>query len=83
MSSKNRLPSAKPVIKNHLLRTANVNFERLLDDPRSPINQQWNFGYVMQMLFFAILSGCKTLREVETFTEAYDEQGVRIKSWSD
>ena len=74
MSSKNRLPSAKPVIKNHLLRTVNVRFEQLLQDPRSPINQEWNFGYVMQMLFFGILSGCKTLREVETFSEAYDER---------
>jgi len=74
MSSKNRIPSAKPVIKNHLLRTIPHKFDRILEDPRSTVNQEWNFGYVIKMLLFGILSGCKTLRDIETFTEGYDER---------
>jgi len=74
MSSNRRLPSTKPAIKNHLLRTLNVKLGQILEDPRSAVNRQWDFGYVMQMLFFGILSGCKTLREVETFSEGYDER---------
>lgn len=69
-----RLPSIKPVIKNHLLRTVNLKLCSALKDPRSPVNRQWTFNYLLQMLLLGMLSGCKTLREIETFSEGYDER---------
>ena len=70
-----RLPSAIPVIKNHLERTLKIKWDKILKDPSVRKKKcTWNFGYLMQMLCYSILSGCKNLREMETFTERYHER---------
>lgn len=38
-------------------------------DPRKATNRYWNFDYMMEVVFGGMLSGCKTLRAVETFSE--------------
>jgi hypothetical protein len=67
-----RLPSAMPIIKNHLMRTLKIKWNQILDDPRR--KSKWNFGYLMQILFYGLLSGCENLRAVETFSEMYNER---------
>ena len=70
-----RLGSSLPTIKKHLLRTIKIKWDKILKNPAKNIkNCHWNFGYLMQMFFYGFLSGCKNLRELETFTEIYDNK---------
>lgn len=70
-----RLPSTMPVIKRHLERTLKIKWDKILKDPAVRKKKcTWNFGYLMQMLYYSILSGAKNLREMETFTELYGER---------
>ncbi len=72
---RNRLPSAFKVVKQHLKRLgAWQAWFTQLDDPRSPVNRVWSFDYLLEVLYSGMLSGCKTLREVETFSDIYAER---------
>lgn len=62
------------VVKNHMKRTVNIVWNKVLEDPRSEINRTLDFGYAMKSLFFGILSGMKNLREIETFSEVSGER---------
>ena len=70
----NRLPSSFKVVKQHLKRLVSQAWFKQIDDPRSSVNRVWRFEYILEVLFGAMLSGCKTLREVETFSDIYDER---------
>jgi hypothetical protein len=69
-----KLPNARPVVKRHLERTALIEWEKILEDPRSQINKEWSFRYLMDILWFGMLTGSKNLREVEDFSEGYKER---------
>lgn len=73
MSNK-KLPSAVPVVKNHLKRTADFIWSKILYDPRSYINQEWNFEYLMRIIWIGMLSGKLNLRMLEDFSEGYAER---------
>lgn len=62
------------VVKNHMTRTVNIVWDKLLTDPRSKINRKLDFGYAMKTLFLGLLSGMKNLREIETLSEVYGER---------
>ncbi len=74
MKNRRRLPDAKPVVKKHLERTAKFLWDKILLDSRSSINVIWNFGYIIDILWYGMLLGCKNLREVEDFSECYSER---------
>ena len=69
-----RLPNAKPVVKNHIKRTAKFQWGKILLDPRSSTNLIWTFPYLIEILWYGMLMGCKNLREVEDFSECYQER---------
>lgn len=69
-----RLPSSFKVVKQHLKRLGSQTWFKQVNDPRSHVNRVWRFEYLLEVLYGAMLSGCKTLREVETFSELYDER---------
>jgi len=70
-----RFPSVLPIIKNHLERVIKIKWDKILKNPaKKEKSCTWNFGYVMQMLFYGLLTGCRNLRELETFTESYGER---------
>lgn len=71
---KKKIRNAKPVVKNHLKRTANIDWDKELTDPRSTINMEWNFNYLMNIIFYGMLTGRRNLREVEDFSENYHER---------
>lgn len=66
-----RMPSTRPVVKKHLERNAKFNWSKILKDPRSEINKEWNFEYLMKMLFYGMLTGQPNLRAVEDLSENY------------
>lgn len=68
------MPSAKPVVKKHLQRAANFSWKEILKDPRSNINMKWEFEYIMNIVFFSMLTAQKDLREVEDFSENFEER---------
>jgi predicted transposase YbfD/YdcC len=68
------IPSTKLVVKKHLERTVKIQWSKVLNDPRSSINMKWNFDYLMNMTFYGMLTGQKTLRHVEDFSENYHER---------
>ena len=68
------MPEARPVVKKHLERTAKFNWSKILKDPRSTINREWNFDYLMNMLFYGMLTGQTHLRAVEDLSENYQER---------
>jgi len=57
------------VVKKHLERLDPSTWFKHVRDPRKPTNRYWNFGYLMEVLFTGMLSGCPTLRAVETLSE--------------
>lgn len=69
-----RLPSAFKVVKRHLKRLGSQTWFKQLNDPRSTVNRIWSFEYMLEVLYGGMLSGCKTLRAVETFSDIYDER---------
>jgi len=69
-----RIPNAIPVVKNHIKRTAKFQWEKILLDPRSSTNLLWTFPYMIGILWYGMLMGCKNLREVEDFSECYQER---------
>ena len=69
-----RLPSSFKVVKQHLARLGFPAWFKQIDDPRSPINCLWSFDYMLEVLYCGMLSGCKTLRDVGTFSDIYDER---------
>jgi len=44
-------------------------WEHILDDPRRN-ERRWDFNHLLQITVEALVSGCKSLREVERLTEA-------------
>ncbi len=62
------------VIHRHIDRVLPGNWWRNIKDYRYRSNREWNFGYILEVLMAGALSGCKTLREVETLSELYDER---------
>lgn len=50
------------------------NWWKCLKDYRFSKSQEWNLGYILEVLLAGALSGCKTLREVETLSEIYAER---------
>ncbi len=66
-----RMADAKPIVKKHLERTAKFEWSKILKDPRSTINKEWNFDYLMNILFYGMLTGQSNLRAVEDLSENY------------
>ena len=62
------------VVEHHINRVLPDKWWKCLKDSRYRKNKEWNFGYVMEVLLAGALSGCKTLREIETLSELYDER---------
>lgn len=62
------------VIHRHIERVLPKDWWKCLKDYRYRSNREWNFGYVLEVLISGALSGCKTLREVETLSELYAER---------
>ena len=62
------------VIHRHIERVLPSTWWKCLKDYRYRSNREWNFGYVLEVLMAGALSGCKTLREVETLSEIYSER---------
>lgn len=69
-----KLPNALPVVKKHLQRIRPSRWYAKIKDPRAETNRYWRFDYLLEVLCAGMLSGCKTLREVETLSEIYDER---------
>jgi len=65
------MPDTKPVVKKHLARTVKFKWSNILQDPRSTINLEWDFDYLMNMIFYSMLTGQRNLRAVEDFSENY------------
>ena len=72
--SRKSIPNTKPVVKKHLERTVKIQWSKVLKDPRSLTNMKWRFDYLMNMTFYGMLTGQKTLRHVEDFSENYHER---------
>ena len=72
MRRKRTLPNTLSVVKKHLKRLDPSRWFKQVRDPRKPTNRYWNFGYLMEVLFTGMLSGCPTLRAVETLSEVYE-----------
>jgi len=62
------------VIQQHINRVLDKNWWKCLKDYRYRSNREWNLGYVLEVLMAGALSGCKTLREVETLSEIYADR---------
>ena len=62
------------VISRHIDRVLPKNWWKRIKDLRSSANLEWNLGYIMEVLMAGALSGCKTLREIETLSELYAEK---------
>lgn len=62
------------VIQRHIERVLDKDWWRCIKDFRYRSNTEWNLGYVLEVLLAGALSGCKTLREVETLSEVYAER---------
>jgi hypothetical protein len=62
------------VIEHHIVRVLDKNWWRCIKDFRYRSNTQWSLGYVLEVLLAGALSGCKTLREVETLSEIYADR---------
>ena len=61
-------------IQRHIERVLPKDWWRCLKDYRYRSNRDWNFGYVMEVLMAGALSGCKTLRDIETLAEVYADR---------
>lgn len=72
MRRRRTLPNTLGVVKKHLERLDPSTWFKHVRDPRKPTNRYWNFGYLMEVLFTGMLSGCPTLRAVETLSEVYE-----------
>ena len=77
MRRKRTLPNTLSVVKKHLKRLDPSRWFKQVRDPRKPTNRYWNFGYLMEVLFTGMLSGCPTLRAVETLSEVYEARVSR------
>lgn len=62
------------VIHRHVERVLAKDWWKCLTDHRHRKNRVWNFGYIFEVLLAGALSGCKTLREVETLSELYAQR---------
>ena len=58
-----RLVDVQPVVKKHLARAGNFDWEKYLKDPRSKINRKWHFNYLLTVIYYAMLSGKENLRK--------------------
>ena len=68
---KEKMPDARHVVKKHLERTANFNWSKILVDSRSTNNRKWDFEYLMNILYYGMLTGQTNLRAVEDLSENY------------
>ncbi len=71
---KSKLRNPKIVVKGHLERVAQIKWDKILTDPRSQINMEWDFNYIMNMAFYGMLTNKRTLREVEDLSENYSDR---------
>lgn len=62
------------VAKGHCKRVLQKSWWRCVEDTRRIASITWHAGYALEVLLAGILSGCRTLREIETFSEMYDER---------
>ena len=69
-----KVPGIMSVVKEHLKRMKLSEIWKGLKDPRSERNLKWSFDYMMRIATLGMLSGCKNLRAVETFSEIFDER---------
>ena len=62
-------------INAHLKRVSKYKWKDIFEDPRRVTsNRKWDFSYMMEVVFLGMLSGCKNLREVESFSESLKER---------
>ena len=71
---KGRFASDYPVVIEHLKRIDIGRICRALKDPRVEGRSTWGFGYVTEVVVGGMLSGIRTLRELETYSELYEER---------
>lgn len=71
---KERFESDLPVIEQHLERMELPRLARALSDPRQKGKCFWTFEYLLEVLLGGMLKGATNLRDVETFSEVYDER---------
>ena len=62
------------VIQGHIERVLPGNWWKCIDDFRFSDSREWNLDYVLEVLLAGALTGCKTLRDVETLSELYAER---------
>lgn len=62
------------IIRKHLQRVLPRRLDRILDDPRR-YEREWSFCQLLSVVMDGLLSGCKTLRDVEVLTAA---SGCRV-----
>ena len=62
------------VVQRHIERVLDKNWWQCFKDYRYRANKEWNLGYILEVLLAGALSGCKTLREVETLSEVYADR---------
>jgi len=74
MANKRRKVSFLPSIKQHVLRVFKTKWFSQVHDGRSEKNRIWNFNYALEILLVGLMSGARTLREIETQSMLYDER---------
>jgi len=61
-------------IIGHVERVLPRTWSRCIKDFRFSASREWNLEYVLEVLLAGALTGCKTLRDVETLSELYGER---------
>jgi len=74
MANKRREVSFLPSIKQHVLRVFKTEWFSQVRDGRSQKNRIWNFNYALEILLVGLMSGARTLRDIETQSMLYDER---------
>ena len=74
MANQRKKVSFIPSIKKHVIRVFKSDWFSAVKDGRSKKNQIWNFDYALEVLLVGLLSGAKTLREIETQSMLYEER---------
>lgn len=61
-------------IQRHIRRVLDTDWSKCIPDFRYRRSTAWNLGYVLEILMAGALSGCKTLRDIETLSEIYGQR---------
>ena len=56
-------------IQGHFRRLLKNRWDEVLEDPRVEGRSRWSFHHLLKVTLSGVLAGCKTLREIENFSE--------------